>query len=67
MADGGSNQSVPVKIWTGRRLGAVAGKLDPKKIETHLYPKVSVLCQDTDAEVRKAMCAEMGFVIRSLG
>jgi hypothetical protein len=67
MTDGGSAQAAQVKIWTGRRLGALAAKLDPKKIETHIYPKVSVLCQDIDAEVRKAMCAEMGLIIKALG
>lgn len=67
MTDVGAALSTQAKIWSGRKLAALAGKLDAKKFETHLYPKVSILCQDTDGEVRKAMCSEMGLIIKSLG
>ncbi|KAJ2996963.1 Serine/threonine-protein phosphatase 4 regulatory subunit 4 [Globomyces sp. JEL0801] len=55
------------RIWCGRVLGVSANKIDPKMIESVIFPRVIKLCQDTDYEVRKSMCLQLGSIINSLG
>ena len=50
-----------------RILGAVAIRFSPKKIESLLLPKVKILCQDTDYEVRAEMATHLSAISKSLG
>ncbi|KAJ3341199.1 Serine/threonine-protein phosphatase 4 regulatory subunit 4, partial [Kappamyces sp. JEL0680] len=67
MLDGGLRQPATQRVWCARLLGAVAHRIEGKKMEQLLFPKASQLCQDTDYEVRKAMAKEMPSLIKSLG
>lgn len=48
-------------------MGASSSRIDPKRIEQQVFPKLSQLAQDTDQEVRKIMCKEIGSVIKVIG
>ncbi|KAJ3343035.1 Serine/threonine-protein phosphatase 4 regulatory subunit 4 [Gonapodya sp. JEL0774] len=67
LIDGGLAQPVPFRIWCCRVLGAVALRLDGKKIERLFFKRAMTLCQDTDYEVRRCMCLQLPALARSLG
>ncbi len=48
-------------------MGVASCRLDPKKVEQQIFPKLSQLSQDTDYEVRKAMCAELVIIMKHVG
>lgn len=48
-------------------MGAAACRLDSKKVEQQIFPKASQLSQDTDYEVRKAMCKELVIIMKHVG
>jgi hypothetical protein len=41
--------------------------MDAKRIEQQIFPKAAQLCQDTDYEVRRAMCKELAQLTKSMG
>ncbi|KAJ3268230.1 Serine/threonine-protein phosphatase 4 regulatory subunit 4 [Terramyces sp. JEL0728] len=60
-------QPAQFRIWTGRLLGTIICRLDPKKIDQIVLQKFINLCEDTDYEVRKSMCFHLNPVIKALG
>lgn len=67
IVNGGLSQPSSQRVWCGRILGAAAAKLDAKRVEQQIFPKASQLCQDTDYEVRRAMCKELAAMVKSMG
>eukprot|EP00842_Homolaphlyctis_polyrhiza_P001898 jgi/Hompol1/2709/HPOL_003014-RA len=67
LVDGGLAQPAPFRIWCGRVLGAVALRLDSKRIEELFLKKALNLCQDTDYEVRRSMCNQLNIISKAVG
>ncbi|KAL5036572.1 hypothetical protein BDV3_005775 [Batrachochytrium dendrobatidis] len=67
LVDGGLAQPAPFRIWCGRVLGAIAMRLDGKRIEELFLKKVLSLCQDTDYDVRTSMCNQLTMIAKALG
>ncbi|KAI8923759.1 armadillo-type protein [Entophlyctis helioformis] len=67
LVDGGLAQPAPFRIWCGRVLGAVAPRLDAKRIEDLFFRKALTLCQDTDYEVRRSMCNQLNVIAKAVG
>lgn len=74
LLDNGLSQPIQQRIWCGKILGVLSNRIDIKRytsfntrVETLIFPKASQLCQDTNHEVRRAMCAEISTISRSVG
>ncbi|KAH6602287.1 hypothetical protein BASA61_001272 [Batrachochytrium salamandrivorans] len=67
LADGGLAQPASYRIWCCRILGAIATRLDGKRIEDLFLFKALSLCQDTDYDVRKSMCYQLNSIAKGVG
>ncbi|KAJ3318041.1 hypothetical protein HDV06_000853, partial [Boothiomyces sp. JEL0866] len=67
IADLSLGQPAQFRIWSGRLLGTIICRLDPKKIDQNILQKFINLCEDTDYEVRKSMCFHLNAVIKNIG
>ena len=63
----GLSQPVPFRLWSCRVFGALAKRMDGKRIEATFFKKAMSLCQDTDYEVRSCMCKQLNAIAKGVG
>lgn len=63
----GLSQPVALRLWSCRVFGALASRMEVKRIESTFFKKAMALCQDTDYEVRSCMCKQLNAIAKAVG
>eukprot|EP01137_Pigoraptor_chileana_P003815 Opistho-2@44557 len=67
IAKGHMSKPVQSRLGCCRLLGAISAKLDADSMSKDFFQKISSLCQDTDYDVRVAMCMHLDSIARGAG
>lgn len=58
---------MPYRLWSCKVFGALAKRMEARRIEGTFLKKAMALCQDTDYEVRSCMAKQLNVIAKGVG